>query len=89
MNLKSLYLRQFIQEIQYHNRNPKDIKALELLDDISTNPEIVIETNSLLYRCRIVADRKCIGKEKNFYGYNILLYLKHDICHLELFSIEM
>lgn len=70
MNLKSLYLRQFIQEIQYHNRNPKDIKALELLDDISTNPEIVIETNSLLYRCRIVADRKCIGKEKNFYGYN-------------------
>lgn len=70
MNLKSKYLRQFIQEIQYHNRNPKDIKALELLDDISTNPEIVIETSALLYRCRIVVDKKDIGKEKNFHGYN-------------------
>lgn len=70
MNLKSVFLRQFIHEIQYHNRNPKDIKALELLDDISTNPEIVIEPNALLYRCRIVTDKKDIGKEENFYGYN-------------------
>lgn len=70
MNLKSKYLREFINEIQYHNRNPKDIKALELLDDISTNPEIVLEENSLLYRCRIVTNKNEVGKEKNFYGYN-------------------
>lgn len=70
MNLKSKYLRQFIQEIQYHNRNPKDTKALELLDDISTNPEIVIEKNSLLYRCRIVLNKNEVGKTKGFHGYN-------------------
>lgn len=70
MNLKSKYLREFINEIQYHNRNPKDIKALELLDDISTNPEIVIEKNSLLYRCRIVLNKNEVGKTKGFHGYN-------------------
>lgn len=69
MKLKSKYLKDFIHEIQYNNRNPKDTKALELLDDISTNPEIVIEKNSLLYRCRIVSNKNDIGKETNFYGY--------------------
>ena len=70
MNLKSKYLREFINEIQYHNRNPKDITALELLDDISTNPEIVIEKNSLLYRCRIVLNKNEVEKTKGFHGYN-------------------
>ena len=70
MNFKSKYLKEFIHEIQYNNRNPKDTKALELLDDISTNPEILIEKNSLLYRCRIVADKNDISKRTNFYGYN-------------------
>lgn len=69
MKLKSKYLREFIHEIQYNNRNPKDTKALELLDDISTNPEIVIEKNSLLYRCRIVSNKNDIGKETDFHGY--------------------
>lgn len=70
MKLKSKHLKDFIQEIQYNNRNPQDIKALELLDDISTNPEIVINKKALLYRSRIVSNKKEIGKEANFYGYN-------------------
>lgn len=69
MKIKSKILRDFIKEIQYQNRNPKDTKALELLDDISTNPEIVLDKDSSLYRCRIVTDKNKIGKEKDFYGY--------------------
>jgi len=70
LSIKSKFLREFIKEIQYNNRNPKDTKALELLDDISTNPEIVINMNTSLYRSRIVSDESKINKEKNFYGYN-------------------
>ena len=70
MNLKSRHLRDFIKEIQYNNRNPQNVKALELLNDISTNPEIILDKNSLLYRCRIVSDKNEIGKEPDFYGYD-------------------
>lgn len=69
MNLKSKYLKEFIHEIQYNNRNPQDTKALDLLDDISTNPEIIIQNGTLLYRCRIVTDKKDTGKNVKFYGY--------------------
>ena len=69
MKIKSKILRDFIKEIQYQNRNPKDTKALELLDDISTNPEIVLEKDSSLYRCRIITDKSKVGKERDFYGY--------------------
>ena len=68
--MKSAYLKTFIKEIQYKNRNPQNTKALELLDDKTTNPEIVIDANSLLYRCRVVTDISRVGKEENFYGYN-------------------
>lgn len=70
MKIKSNILRDFIKEIQYQNRNPKDTKALELLDDISTNPEILLDKHSCLYRCRIVTDKNKINNEKNFYGYS-------------------
>lgn len=70
MKLKSTYLKSFIQEIQYKNRNPQNVKALELLDEMPTNPEIILNENTLLYRCRIVTDIGEIGKEKNFYGYD-------------------
>ncbi len=70
MSIKSKFLREFIKEIQYNNRNPKDKKALEQLDDIATNPEILIDINTSLYRCRIVSDEGKINKEKGFYGYN-------------------
>ena len=70
MKIKSKILRDFIKEIQYKNRNPHDIKALELLDDISTNPEIILDKKTDLYRCRIVTDKNKIDKEKDFYGYN-------------------
>lgn len=68
--MKSKYLKEFIEEIKYKNRNPRDLKALELLNDIPTNPQIVIDTSDSLYRARVVNDPKEIGKEKNFYGYD-------------------
>lgn len=68
--MKSKFLKEFIKEIQYNNRNPRDTKALQLLDDVSTNPEILIDINTNLYRCRIVTDDSKINNEKNFYGYN-------------------
>lgn len=67
--IRSEFLKDFIDEIQYHNRNPKDTKALELLDNLSTNPERVIVDNTLLYRCRVIQDMKKINKEPNFFGY--------------------
>ena len=67
--IRSQYLRDFIKEIQYNNRNPRDTKAIKLLDDISTNPERVLSKGTVLFRCRIIKDESQIGKEKGFYGY--------------------
>lgn len=70
--IKSKLLLSFIKEIQYKNRNPKDTKALKLLDDISTNPERVINVGEKLYRARIVTDNDTskLNKEQGFYGFN-------------------
>ncbi len=67
--MKSRKLAEFINEIQFINRNPKDNSVLDLLDDISTNPERIITKGTLLYRSRIIQDEKKINKEPGFYGY--------------------
>jgi len=67
--MKSNKLREFIKEVQYVNRNPRDNSVLELLEDASTNPEIILEKDTELFRSRIISDRKHINKEKGFYGY--------------------
>ena len=69
-NIKSKYLREFIKEIQYQNRNPQNIKILELLDDLSTNPEKLIFKGTKLYRSRVITDLKKINKTPNFFGYD-------------------
>lgn len=68
-NIRSKHLREFIYEIQYKNRNPQNLKALELLNDVSTNPERRILSGTHLYRCRIINDEKDIGNKPPFYGY--------------------
>ena len=68
-NIRSKYLKEFIEEIQFRNRNPQDIKVLELLDDLSTNPERRIPVGTHLYRCRIMPDISKAGKENGFFGY--------------------
>ena len=68
-SIRSKYLKEFIDEIQYRNRNPQDIKILDLLKDISTNPERRLPVGTLLYRCRIIQDTSKIGKERGFFGY--------------------
>lgn len=68
--MRSRNLQTFIREIQFANRNPRDNKVLESIQDISTNPERVIETKAKLYRCRIITDDKRIHSEPGFYGYN-------------------
>ena len=66
---RSKYLKEFIEEIQYRNRNPQEIKVLDMLNDLSTNPERKIPVGTLLYRCRVIQDISKTGKEDNFFGY--------------------
>lgn len=67
--IRSKYLKEFIDEIQYRNRNPQDIKVLELLKDLSTNPERKIIVGTRLYRCRVINDISKVGNEPGFFGY--------------------
>lgn len=67
--IRSKYLKQFISKIQYRNRNPQDLKALELLDDLSTNPERILYFGERLFRCRIISSTSEINKEDGFFGY--------------------
>ncbi len=68
--MKSIKLKQFIKEIKYKNRNPLDNSVLELLKDLSTNPEIVIYPAEEMYRCRIIKKSDKINEEKGYYGFN-------------------
>lgn len=68
--LRSKYLKEFIEEITYHNRNPRDLKALELMEDDTTNPIIRIRENVQLYRSRIIKDKSKINKVPGFFGYD-------------------
>ena len=70
--IRSRYLKEFIEEIQKRNRNPKSAAILKLLEERSTNPERVLEPGTELYRCRIIRDlEKLKGskREPGFYGY--------------------
>ena len=69
--IRSQFLRKFITEIQYRNRNPqeKDMEALKLLNAESTNPERRIPVGTRLYRSRILSDKHKAGKEPGFFGY--------------------
>lgn len=67
--IHSRYLKEFIEEITYHNRNPRDLKALELLDDISTNPEMKVKSAERLYRSRVIKANDITNKEVGFFGF--------------------
>ena len=67
--IRSNYLKEFIKEIQFQNRNPKDTKALEFLDEIETNPERQLLPGTELYRCRLINNMSDVGKETGFFGY--------------------
>lgn len=69
IEIRSRYLKEFIEEIKFKNRNPEKIKALELLDDIDTNPEILLNPKDVIYRCRIITTKAKINTEPNFFGY--------------------
>lgn len=68
--IRSKYLKEFIKEIQFNNRNPRDLKAIKLMDDLSTNPERVLSVGTKLFRCRIIEDRSKVNTEKGFWGYD-------------------
>ena len=71
MTYRSKYLNEFVKEITYNNRNPKDIKVLDMLNDRRSNPEIILPKNEIIYRARVITDgnRKNIGKMAGFYGF--------------------
>ena len=66
--IKSRLLKEFISEITFRNRNPQDTRALQLLNDISTNSEQIINPNEKLYRSRIIKQSHQTGQSPNFYG---------------------
>lgn len=68
--MKSANLRSFIKEIQYKNRNPQDNRVLELLKDVSTNPERVLLSGDLLYRSRIIGSEDKLALQKPFWGFD-------------------
>lgn len=70
LNIKSQHLKAFIKEIQYENRNPTDTKVLDLLKDISTNPERHILKGTKLFRSRIASDQNKLNKAPDFWGYD-------------------
>lgn len=68
--IRSKYLKEFIEEITYHNRNPRDVKALELMGEIDTNPEITVNKTQKLYRSRIIKDKDKINNVRGFFGFD-------------------
>lgn len=68
--MKSRLLSNFVKEIQFENRNPKETRILELLDDISTNPEKVILQGNNLFRSRIILRDSNINNQEGFFGFN-------------------
>ena len=67
--IRSGLLKDFIKEITYRNRNPRNTKALELIEDFSTNPETLILKGCQLYRARIIKSGSSIKVENGFYGF--------------------
>jgi hypothetical protein len=67
---QSRELELFVDEIKYVNRNPKDNSVLKFLNDIGTNPTIILDTDRFLYRARVVTDINKINVEKGFWGYS-------------------
>ena len=68
--MKSLKLKQFIDEIQFNNRNPKDNTVLNLLDDVRTNPGLKLLKSEKLYRARIFSGTPPKKSSNHFYGYS-------------------
>lgn len=66
--LKSKLLKQFIEEILYQNRNPRDVRVLDLLKESSTNPERIFMPKDKLFRCRLVTSGSKVEEEKGFWG---------------------
>lgn len=71
----SRLLARFVKEIKFHNRNPnpKDLKALKLLEDKDTNPVLLLGPEDHLYRCRIIhsGNESKVGNhaEEGFFGF--------------------
>ncbi|NLT11547.1 MAG: RES family NAD+ phosphorylase [Clostridiaceae bacterium] len=69
MAFRSRHLQSFVQEIQYKNRNPRSVRALELLEDLATNPVLELKSGAEVFRARLVNDLKLIHKEAGFFGF--------------------
>lgn len=64
-------LKEFIDEIQCHNRNPIDNSVLKMLEDIDTNPERIISPGGkFLYRSRVIHAKDKLQKKYPFFGFD-------------------
>ena len=55
---QSKWFRDFVEEIQFKNRNPRDVKVLEALNNKKTNTTMVLEAGQELYRSRVIKDKR-------------------------------
>lgn len=68
---KSKLLSSFVDNIQRINRNPQkdDARVIQIIDDISTNPERHILKGTKLFRCRIIHSGSNLYGKSPFYGF--------------------
>lgn len=68
---KSKLLSAFVDNIQRVNRNPQkdDARVIQIIDDISTNPERIISEGTKLFRCRIIHSGSNLCGKSPFYGF--------------------
>ena len=62
-------LSEFIKEIQYKNRNLVDNNVLKMLQEMETNPELLLDSQKYLYRSRIVHSKDKLNGEDPFFGF--------------------
>lgn len=83
---RSNKLTEFINEIQYKNRNPKDNSVLDLLRKIDTNPELYLEYGKYLYRSRIIHENE---KDKINIKDSFLVLIKKVVLFIHQNSLEI
>jgi hypothetical protein len=67
---RSRKLKEFVHEIKFRNRNPKDNSVLDMLDDKSSNPVLVLKAGMIIYRARIFTGEVIAVHEGKFVGFS-------------------
>jgi hypothetical protein len=67
---RSRKLKEFVDEIKFRNRNPKDNSVLDMLDDKLSNPVLILKAGMIMYRARIITCEVNAVYEGKFVGFS-------------------